>query len=144
MTFWLYKLLLFGHSVVSDSATPWTVGCQALLSFTISQSLLEVTFVELMMPTISASVAPFSSCPQSFPASMSFSMSDSLDQLAEYWSFSINTSKEYSGLFSFRIDWFDLLSVQGTLKRVFSNTTVQKHQFFGAQLSLWSNSHIHT
>ena len=51
--------------------------------------------------------------------------------------------KEYSGLISFRIDWFDLLEVQGTLK-VFSNITVQKQQFFGTQSSLWSNAHIHT
>ena len=64
------------------------------------------------------------------------------------WSFSISISpsNEYSGLISLRIDWFDLFTVQGTLKslRVFSNTTVQTHQFFGTQLSLWSNSHIHT
>ena len=62
----------------------------------------------------------------------------------KYWSlhFSISPSHEYSGLISFRSDWFNL-AVQGTL-RVFSNTTVQKHQFFSAQLSLWSNSHIHT
>ena len=53
-----------------------------------------------------------------------------------YWSFSfsISPSNEYSGLISFRMDWFDLLAVQGTLKSI-SNTTVQKHQFFGAQLS---------
>ena len=63
----------------------------------------------------------------------------------KYWSFSfsISPSNEYSGLISFRMDWLDLLAVQGTLK-VFSNTTVQKHQFFCAQLSLWSNSYIHT
>ena len=62
----------------------------------------------------------------------------------KYWSFSfsISPSNEYSGLISFRIDWLDLLAVQGTL-RVFSNTTVQKHQFFSTQL-LWSNSHVHT
>ena len=62
----------------------------------------------------------------------------------KYWnfSFSISPSSEYSGLISFRINWFDLLAVQGILK--ISNTTVQKHEFFGAQLSLWSNSHIHT
>ena len=55
----------------------------------------------------------------------------------KYWSFSfsISPSNEYSGLISFRIDWLDLAAV-------FSNTTVRKHQFFGAQLSLWSNSHI--
>ena len=63
----------------------------------------------------------------------------------KYWSvsFSISPSNEYSGLISFRMDWLDLLAVKG-LSRVFSNTTVQKHQFFGAQLCLWSNSHIHT
>ena len=60
----------------------------------------------------------------------------------KYWTFSciIILSKEIPGLISFRMDWLDLLAVP----RVFSNTTVQKHQFFGAQLSLWSNSHIHT
>ena len=62
-----------------------------------------------------------------------------------YWSFnfSISASDEYSGLISFRINWFDLLQSKG-LSRVFSNTTVQKHQFFGAQPSSHSNSHIHT
>ena len=56
----------------------------------------------------------------------------------KYWSlsFSISPSNEYSALSSFRMDWLDLLAVQGTLSRVFSNTTVQKHQFFSAQLSL--------
>ena len=63
----------------------------------------------------------------------------------KYWSFSFSIipSKEIPGLISFRTDWLDLLPVQGTL-RVFSNTTVQKHQFFGAQPSSQSNSHIHT
>ena len=59
------------------------------------------------------------------------------------FTFSINPSDEYSGLISFRINCFDLLAVQET-SRVFSNTIVQKHQFFGAQPSLWSNSYIHT
>ena len=63
----------------------------------------------------------------------------------EYWTFSFSISPfyEYSGLTSFRMDWLDLLAVQGTLKSL-PNTTVQKHQFFSAQLSLWSNSHVHT
>ena len=60
------------------------------------------------------------------------------------WSFSISPSNEHSRLISFRIDWFDLLAIQGTLKSVFSNTTVQKHQFFSAQPSLWSCSFIYT
>ena len=58
------------------------------------------------------------------------------------FSFSISPSNKYSGLISFRMDWLDLLAVQGTLKS--PNTTVQKHQFSGTQLYLWSNSHIHT
>ena len=63
----------------------------------------------------------------------------------KYWSFNfcISPSNEYSGLISFRIDWLDLLQSKG-LSGVFSNSTFQKHQFFSAQLSLWSNSHIHT
>ena len=63
----------------------------------------------------------------------------------KYWnfSFSISPSHEYSGLISFRIDWYDLFAVQGSL-RVFSNTTIQKYQFFGPQPSLHSKSHIHT
>ena len=63
----------------------------------------------------------------------------------KYWSFSFSIipSKEIPGLISFRMDWFDLLQSKG-LSRVFSNTTVQKHQFFGTQLSSQSNSHIHT
>ena len=60
-----------------------------------------------------------------------------------YWSFgfSISPSNEYSGLVSFRIDWFDCLAVQGTLKRIFSSTIIQKQQFFNTQPSLWYNSH---
>ena len=63
----------------------------------------------------------------------------------KYWnfSFSISPSNKYLGLIFFRIDWFDLCAIQGTLKSIF-NTKGQKHQFFGVQLSLWSNSHIHT
>ena len=59
------------------------------------------------------------------------------------FSLSISPSNEYSGLISFRIDWFDLLDTQGTLRSL-SNPTIQTHQFFGAQPSLWSNSHIST
>ena len=68
-------------------------------------------------PTILSSVIPFSSCPQSFPASRSFLMSQ-LFRWPKYWSFSfsISPSDEYSGLISFRMDWFDLHAVQGTLK----------------------------
>ena len=97
-------------------------------------------------PAISSSVIPFSSCPQSLPASESFPMS----QLFAWGSQSTGASALASFLPMNTQDW-PLLGWTGWislqfkgLSRVFSNTTVQKHQFFGAQLSLQSNSHIHT
>ena len=101
-------------------------------------------------PAISSSVVPFS-CPQSLPASGSFQMSQFFADQSEvtkwpkYWSFSfsISPSNEHPGLISFRMDWLDLLQSKGP-SRIFPNTTVQKHQFFSAQLSSQSNSHIHT
>ena len=94
---------LFSHA---DSATPWTAAHQASLSFTISWSLLKLMPIELEMP--------FLSCLQSFPASAL------LIRWSKYWSFnfSISPSNEYSRLMSFRIDWLDLLAVQGTLENL--------------------------
>ena len=88
-------------------------------------------------PAIYSSVFPFSSCLQSFPASMVFSSGSALHiSWPKYWSFSLSISlpNEYSVLISFRMDWLDLLGSKG-LSRVFSNITVQKHQFFGTQPS---------
>ena len=96
-------------------------------------------------PAISSSVVPFFSCPQSFPASGSFPMS----QLFTWGGQSIGVSASTSVLPMNTQDWSLLgwtgwISLQSkTLSRVFSNTTVQKHQFFGTQLSSQSNSHIH-
>ena len=84
--------------------------------------------------TISSSIVPFSSCLQSFLASRSFAVSQFFATGGQYWSFSISPSNECSGLISFKTNWISLLS-KG-LSRVFLNTTVQKHQFFGTQLSL--------
>ena len=74
-----------------------------------------------------------------------FQWVSSSHQVAKVWSFSftISSSKEYSGLISFRMDWLDLLAIQGTPKSLLQYH-IQKHQFFCAQLSLWSNSHINT
>ena len=97
-------------------------------------------------PTISSSVVPFSSCLQSLPASGSFQMS----QLFTSGGQSSGTSASTSVLPINTQDWSPLgwtgwISLQSKgLSRVFSNTTVQKHQFFGTQPSLWSNSYIHT
>ena len=94
-------------------------------------------------PAISSSVVPFSSCPKSLPGSESFPMSQLFtsggQSIGVSASVSISPSNEHAGLLYFRMDWLDLLA--GRLSRVFSNTTVQKHQFFGAQLSSQSNSH---
>ena len=96
-------------------------------------------------PTISSSVVPFSSCLQSLPELGSFPVSQLFTSVAKVLEFQFQhqSLQWILGPISFRMDWVDLLAVQEALK-VFSNTTVQKHQFFGAQLSLWSNSHIHT
>ena len=126
--------------------TPWTVACQAPLSSTISQSLLRFMPIEsVMLSTNSSSAAPFSFLLQSFPASGSFPMS---------WLFasggqSIGTSASVSVLPMNIQDWFPLgftglILLSKRLWRVFSSTTVWKHQFYGAQPSLWSNSHIRT
>ena len=92
-------------------------------------------------PTISSSVVPFSSCLQSFPASGSFPMSQFF-RWPEYWSFSfsISPSNEYSGLISLRIDWFDFLAVQRTLKSLLQQhssktSTLRCSAFFMAQVS---------
>ena len=97
-------------------------------------------------PAISSSVVPFSSCPQSLPASESFPMSQLFARGSQSIGVSASAfspSKEHPGLVSFRMAGWISLQSKG-LSRVFSNTTVQKHQFFGAQLSSQSNSHIHT
>ena len=89
-------------------------------------------------PTISSSVIPFSSPPSIFPSIRIFSNESTLRiRWPKYWSFRFNTSpsNEHPGLISFRMDWWISLQSKG-LSRVFSNTTVQKHQFFGTQLSL--------
>ena len=135
-------------SVMSDSLGPHGLQHVSPLSFTISQSLLKIMSIESMMPSNHLMFCyPLLLLPSIFPSIRVFSNESVLHiRWPKYWhfSFSISPSKEYSGLISFRMDWLDLLAVQGTLKTVhFSNITVQKHQFFGAQFSLWSNSHIH-
>ena len=135
------------HSVVSDSATPWTAACQASLSITNSRSLLKLMSIESVMPSNHLMcVVPLSSCLQSFPASESFPMS----QFFATGGQNIGVSASASVLPMNIQDWFPLgwtcwISLQSKgLSRVFSNTTVQKHQFFSTQLSLYFNSHIRT
>ena len=127
-------------------ATPWIAACQGSLSITNSWSSDSCPLSRWCHPAISSSVVPFLSCPQSLPASESFPMS----QLFAWGGQSIGVSasasfppKKTQGWFP--SEWTGWISLQSKgLSRVFSNTTVQKHQFFGAQLSSQSNSHIHT
>jgi len=145
---WSNKSVQFSHSVVSDSL--WAHGlqharppCSSPTPRVYSNSC---PLSQWCHPTISSSVIPFSSCLQSFPASGSFPMGQFFSSGGQ----SIGVSASATVLPMNMKDWFplgwtDCISLLSKgLSRVFSNTTVQKHQFFGAQLSLWSNSHIHT
>ena len=134
-------------SYVQLFVTPWTAAHQASLSFTISQSLLKFMSIGSVMP--SNHLILCHSClllPSIFPSIRVFSNESVLCiRRPKYWSFSfsIGPSNEYSGLISFRIDWFEPLQSKG-LSRVFSNTIVRKDKFFGSQPSLWFKSHIST
>ena len=114
---------------------------------TSSQSLLELVSIESVMPSSHLTLCPPLLLLLSvFPIIRVFSKETVLHiRWPEHWSFSfgICPSNEYSGLISLGLTYLISLLSKG-LSRVFSNTTVQKHQFLGAHLSLWSNSHIHT
>ena len=127
------------HSVQSLScvqlfATPWTAARQASLSITNSGSLLKLMSIESVMSSSHLVLChPLLLLPSIFPSMRVFSNESFLHiRWPKYWSF-MSPSNRYSGLISFRIDL--ILQSKG-LSRVFSDTTVQKHQFFGTQLSL--------
>ena len=126
--------------------TPWTAGCQASLSITNSQSLFKLMSIESVMPSNHIILCrPLLLSPLIFPSIRVFSNESALCiRWPKYWSFSFNISpsNEYSRLVSFRLDWLDPFQSKG-LSGGFSNTKVQKHQFFRGQLLLWSKSNIH-
>ena len=127
--------------------TPWTAACQASLSITNSWSLLKFMSDESVMPSNHIILCPPLLLPPLFFPSIRIFPDESVVHIRwpKYWSFSLNISppsNEYSGLISFRVDRMISLQSRG-FSRVFSNTTVQNHQFFGAQVSLQPNSHIH-
>ena len=131
-----FSSVQFSHLVVSDSLRPHEsqhtrLPCPSSIPGVHSDSCPSNRWC---YPAISFSVVPFFSCTQSLPASESLPVS---------FSFSISPSNEHTGLISFRMEWLDLLAVQGTLKSLLQHHS-QKHQFFSAQLSSQSNSHIHT
>ena len=128
-------LLCQSLSRVRLFATSWTAAHQAPLSFTISQSLLKLMSTESMMSSNHLTIShPFLLLPSVFPSIRVFPNELALCiRWPKYWSFSISLSNEYSGLITFRIDWFDLLADQGTLNTLLQHT-VQKHQFSALRL----------
>ena len=126
---------------------PWITARQASLSITNSRSSLRLTSIESVMPSSHLILCRPLLLLLPIPPSITVFSNESTLHMRwpKYWSFSFSIipSKEHPGLISFRMDWLNLLAVQG-LSRVFSNTTVQKHQFFGAQPSLQFTSHTHT
>ena len=137
----------FSRSVVSNLCDPMDYSMPGPLSITNSQSLLKLMSLELVMPSNHLILCRLLLLLPSILSSIRVFTNELVLHIRwpKYWSFSFNisSSNEHSRLISFRIDWLDLLAVQG-LSRIFSNTTVQKHQFFSTQLSSQSNSHIHT
>ena len=124
--------------------TPWTAACQTPLSFTITQSLFKLMFIELVMPSNHLILCcPLLLLPSIFPSIRVFSKELALHiRWPKYrrFTFSISTSNEYSELISLRIDWFDLLVVQGTLKSLLQHNNskpsiFQCSAFFMVQLS---------
>ena len=118
-------VLLFSYLVTSISLGPHELQHARLPCPSLSPRVCSNSCPDSCHPTISSSVAPFSSCPQSFPASGSFPMSRLSGQSIWSFSFSVSPSNEYSGLISFRIDWFDLLAVQGTLKSLLQHHSMK-------------------
>ena len=119
MSFYFLKMSVqFNCSVMSISATPWTAVRQASLSITNSWSLLKLMSIESVMPSNhSILCCPLLLPPSIFPSIRVFTNESVLHiWWPKYWSFSISPSNGYSGLISFRIDWLDLLAVQGTLE----------------------------
>ena len=126
---------------------PWTAEGQAPLSFFISSSVLKLMSIESVMPSNHLIIYyPLLLLPSIFPSIRVFSSELALHiRLPKYWSFSFRISppSEYSGLISFRMDWFELIAVQGTRKSLLQ-LSVRKDQLFGPQPSLWFNSYIPT
>ena len=140
----IYKCVIYisVHSVQSLSrvwlfATPWTAACQVSLSITNSQSSLKPMSIELVMPSNHLILCcSLLLLPSVFSNIRVFSNASALRiRWTIYWSFSFNISpsKEHPGLISFRMDWLDLLAVQGTLKSLLQHHTVQKHPPKGNQ-----------
>ena len=135
-------------SPVQLFATPWTAAHQASLSITKYRNLLKLMSIELLIPSNRLILCqPLLLPPSIFPSNRVFSNESALRiRWPKYWSFSFNISpsNEYSVLLPLGLTGWISLQSKGIFPRVFPISTAQKHQFFGAQLSLQSNSRIHT
>ena len=137
----------FSLSVVSNFATPWIAAHEASLSITNSRSLLKLMSIESVMPSSHLILCcPLLLLPPIPPSIRVFSSESTLHmRWPKYCSFSFGISPPMNTQDWSPSEWTGWISLQSKgLSRVFSNTTVQKHQFFGAPLSSQSNSHIHT
>ena len=124
--------------------TPWTAAHQTSLPFTISQSLLKFMSVESVIPSNHLTLChPLLLKPSVFPSIRVFSNESAFCiRWQQYWNFSFSPSNEYPRLISFRMDWFDLVGVQGTLKSLLQHHSLRASILWHSLL--WSNPHIHT
>ena len=127
--------------------TPWTAACQASLSFTISRSLLKLMSIESMMPPNHLNLCnPLFLLPSTFPGIRVFSSESALGiRWPKYWnfSFSISPANEYSRLISCRIDWFDLLAVQGTLRSLLQHHSLKESILWCSAFFMVQHSHLY-
>ena len=140
---WLLLLLLFTQ-LCSTLCNPWTAAREAFLSFTISQSLLTLMSIELVMPCNPLILCHPCLLPSILPSIRVFSSESALCiRWPKYWSFSFSPSNEYSGLISFRIDWFDLLAVQGTLKSLLQHHSLKASFLWHSAFFMVASIHDH-
>ena len=151
ISYLFYRLVQFSSlhllSRVQLFMTPWTAAHQASLSITNSRSLPKHMSIESVMPSNHLILCrPLLLLPSIFPSIRVFSNESALRiRWSKYWNFSFNISPSMNIQYWSPLGWTGWISLQSKgLSRVFSNTTVQKHQFFGTQLYLWSNFHIYT
>ena len=140
-----FSSVQFSHSVVSDSATPWTAAHQASLSITNSRSLLKPMSIESVMLSNHLILChPLLLLPSIFPRIRVFSNESVLRiRWPKYWSFIflISPSNEYSGLISFRMDWLDLFAIQGTLKSLLQHHSSKASVLQGSAFFIIQHSH---
>ena len=133
-----FVVVIQSLSCVRLFATPWTIACQDSLFFTNSQSLLKLMSIESMMPSNHLILSSLLLLPSILPSTRVFFNESTLYiRWPKYWSFSISPSNEYSGLISFRIDRFDLLAVQGTLKSLLQHHSSKASVLWCLTSVLW-------